>query len=473
MDKEKINLNYNYDVADKIKTRRFVEWKDNNQNTNENEPTFARIALSLANDYESIYYIDMKDDSYIEYSASGNDKRLKIASRGDDFFADTIVNCKRLVFKDDQEKFLSNINKDNFDDAIKHNLPFTLGYRLVINGKPLYYQLKTTRGTGADDKYIIVGVKNVDAQVKREQKNAAESETYNQIASALAGRYEVIYYVDIETDEYAEYSSSEKYAQLKVGTKGYDFFNDTQKNMKRDIYPEDYPMMAEFMKKDNFIKALGDSSVYSITYRLMLDGNPEYVNLRAVRSKDNENHIIIGVTNINESEQRKLQLKNAINIAYKDALTGVKNKHAYTSDEAAMNNKIINDIITQEFAIVVCDVNDLKSVNDTKGHNAGDNYIKDACKMICDTYKHSPVYRIGGDEFALILTGEDYIYRNVLLETLKNISRDNKRKGLVTLACGMGVYSCELDKEMKTVFERADNAMYEHKRLFKADVDEF
>ena len=61
----------------------------------------------------------------------------------------------------------------------------------------------------------------------------------------------------------------------------------------------------------------------------------------------------------------------------------------------------------------------------------------------------------------------------MLLETLKNISRDNKRKGLVTLACGMGVYSCDLDKEMKTVFERADNAMYEHKRLFKADVDEF
>ena len=63
------------------------------------------------------------------------------------------------------------------------------------------------------------------------------------------------------------------------------------------------------------------------------------------------------------------------------------------------------------------------------------------------------------------------MYRNALLETIRSISKNNKKNGLVTLACGMGVYSCELDKDVKTVFERADNAMYENKRRFKADID--
>ncbi len=471
MGKEKTTLSFDKNTSEKLKTRRYVELKDDTTKTSESEFDFSRIALSLANDYESVYYIDMQDDSYIEYKASGVDKKLHVASRGDDFFADTVINCEKLVFKEDQKEFLLKISKLNFDDAIKHNITFTHRYRLVIDGVPRYYQLKTTRGTGADDKYIIVGVKNIDALVKREQKSAKEAETFSQIAHALAIRYEVIYYVDLITGEYTEYSSSDKYAQLKVGAKGYDFFGDTKYNMKKSIYSEDYPMMAEAMDKVNFINSLLNTNVYTITYRLLLDGEPEYVNLRAVRPLGDENHVVIGVVNINDSMKRKFELKNAISLANKDALTGIKNKRAYDCDSEKLKERMLSSVVVPEFAVVVCDINDLKVVNDTKGHHAGDEYIKDACKIICDTYKHSPVYRVGGDEFALILTGEDYMYRNVLLETIRSISKSNRKKGLVTLACGMGVYSCELDKDVETVFERADNAMYENKRRFKADID--
>ena len=471
MGKEKTTLSFDKNTSEKLKTRRYVELKDDMTKASESEFDFSRIALSLANDYESVYYIDMQDDSYIEYKTSGADKKLHVASRGDDFFADTVINCEKHVFKEDQKEFLLKISKLNFDDAIKHNITFTHRYRLVIDGVPRYYQLKTTRGTGIDDRYIIVGVKNIDALVKREQKSAKEAETFSQIAHALAIRYEVIYYVDLITGEYTEYSSSDKYAQLKVGAKGYDFFGDTKYNMKKSIYSEDYPMMAEVMDKVNFINSLSNTNVYTITYRLLLDGEPEYVNLRAVRPLGDENHVVIGVVNINDSMKRKFELKNAISLANKDALTGIKNKRAYDYDSEKLKERMLSSVVVPEFAVVVCDINDLKVVNDTKGHHAGDEFIKDACKIICDTYKHSPVYRVGGDEFALILTGEDYMYRNALLETIRSISKNNKKNGLVTLACGMGVYSCELDKDVKTVFERADNAMYENKRRFKADID--
>ena len=69
--------------------------------------------------------------------------------------------------------------------------------------------------------------------------------------------------------------------------------------------------------------------------------------------------------------------------------------------------------------VAVCDVNSLKAVNDTLGHKAGDEIIRRACSLICNTFKHSPVYRIGGDEFAVILSGRDYERRQELLSEME------------------------------------------------------
>ncbi len=87
MGKEKTALSFDKNLSERLKTRRFVELKNDvaKASASESEFDFSRIALSLANDYESVYYIDMQDDSYIEYKTSGVDKKLHIASRGDNF----------------------------------------------------------------------------------------------------------------------------------------------------------------------------------------------------------------------------------------------------------------------------------------------------------------------------------------------------------------------------------------------------
>ena len=64
-------------------------------------------------------------------------------------------------------------------------------------------------------------------------------------------------------------------------------------------------------------------------------------------------------------------------------------------------------------------MNGLKKINDTLGHKAGDEYIRAACDMLCEYFKHSPVYRVGGDEFVVLLQGRDYDSR---AEIMKNIN---------------------------------------------------
>ena len=91
----------------------------------------------------------------------------------------------------------------------------------------------------------------------------------------------------------------------------------------------------------------------------------------------------------------------------RDPLTNVNNRIAYENKIKNIQAEINNNIY-QHFAIAMFDVNNLKLVNDNNGHDAGDEYLNRACHLICNIFKHSPVFRIGGDEFVAILTGDDY-----------------------------------------------------------------
>ena len=118
------------------------------------------------------------------------------------------------------------------------------------------------------------------------------------------------------------------------------------------------------------------------------------------------------------------------------------------------------------FAVVMLDINDLKKINDTEGHQAGDRYLRDACKTICDTFKHSPVFRIGGDEFTVIAQGRDYMRIDELTAQMARYNADASRDGGIMIACGMARF--ENDECVASVFERADHSMYENKKELKA-----
>ena len=121
------------------------------------------------------------------------------------------------------------------------------------------------------------------------------------------------------------------------------------------------------------------------------------------------------------------------------------------------------------FALVVCDSNNLKLINDTYGHAAGDEYIKASAQILCDTFVHSPVFRVGGDEFVVFLRGSDYSSRKELMEKLRSKVLENRESGNgVFLASGMAEFNPETDTMVSEIFERADKEMYADKQSLKA-----
>ena len=165
-----------------------------------------------------------------------------------------------------------------------------------------------------------------------------------------------------------------------------------------------------------------------------------------------------------KEETKKMEM-----LANQDGLTGVKNKVSYNAEVSRINEMIKNGEYTN-FAVVMIDLNYLKDTNDTYGHDTGDIALIKLAELICETFKFSPVYRVGGDEFVVISRSKDYLRVDKLVEELKR--KTNKTINVhdgenISAAVGFSTYNPQVDKTVDDVFKRADKAMYEHKRQLK------
>lgn len=429
------------------------------------------IAHALTSGFECIYYVDTQTGHYVQFSAQGKYEDLQISRAGSDFFGDTMANIPRVVDPSDQERVALSLERDTLMEQLVGGRSFSLTYRLMIDNKPVYYNLKAVSAVSMDDHHIVIGVSNVDQQI-RDAKGCNEVPDLNEknheffsIAQALSSDLESIYYVDVETDDYTEFTAQGGYEDFHIELRGKDFFNEYRKNMLDVVYEEDLPMVGEAIEKDNLLGILKESASYSFIYRLVIEGKPAYYRMKIVMAEDRK-HLVIGISNVDAQIERERELNAIREKANRDALTGVKSKHAYDEMVVDMNDEIGKGE-KEPFAIAFCDLNDLKLVNDTLGHQAGDKLIRSGSRLICETFKHSPVFRIGGDEFVAILKGSDYDHREILKKELSQKNEESIGRGGVAVACGISEWHPDEDMTVEDVFKRADKAMYENKASLK------
>lgn len=166
----------------------------------------------------------------------------------------------------------------------------------------------------------------------------------------------------------------------------------------------------------------------------------------------------------------RIKISAANRKAYKDGLTGVGNKLAYLETLAEIETDLESGAL-KEYAVAVFDLNGLKTINDKLGHAEGDRFIKLASELICNHYRHSPVFRIGGDEFVAILRGDDYLSRDELDSSFRKTIDENNKTGQVVVSSGLAIYDPETDESYNDVFKRADELMYIRKQELKKVLD--
>ena len=158
-------------------------------------------------------------------------------------------------------------------------------------------------------------------------------------------------------------------------------------------------------------------------------------------------------------------------LAHEDGLTGLENRLSFNEYESELKQNTIGKCLVIQF-----DINNLKKVNDTYGHMAGDSFIKAAANIISTCFgKYGRVFRTGGDEFvSIFLMMEDTssltsLYAQCAEQMNYQIEQYNQKKDSpIPLTIAYGMAECDFKKDdIKSKEILADKRMYEHKRSMK------
>ncbi|MBR5649061.1 sensor domain-containing diguanylate cyclase [Pseudobutyrivibrio sp.] len=391
------------------------------------------IARTMARDYEAIFYIEIATGEYLTFAQSEKYKKLQAVELGKDFYKEVLESIDLCVYPEDKAYAKTFYDKDTMLKNIEGKRSFSFKYRVMIDEEPRFFLFTVMRDSNSQ--YLIFYEKDIEDELnaeKKQRENQKKTITFGQIAESLASNYDVIYYVDITDSSYVRYEVNNIYGQLEVSDSGDDFFADSYEKSPLIVHHRDLDRVNEFVNKDNMISSLDHSKDYTIDYRIKVNGKYRYTRM-VVRKSSDGIHYIIGVEDIDAEVQRQMQqlraLKNEKELARRDELTGIKNKTAYKELEESAQGNIDNGMDYLNFGLVVCDTNNLKQINDTLGHAAGDEYIRASARLLCDTFVHSPVFRIGGDEFVVFLRGNDYTQRYELMKKLHDQVLENKKEG--------------------------------------------
>ena len=193
-------------------------------------------------------------------------------------------------------------------------------------------------------------------------------------------------------------------------------------------------------------------------------------NINAVNARTKEVKVLADAFSI---MARKVEAhdKHQHLLAYRDPLTGLRNFTSYKGHVAELEDQIGDPDF--KLGIAMMDINSLKDTNDKYGHEAGNKLIITAARIISSVFKRSPVFRVGGDEFVVVLQGADYEQRDALIEKMNRMAtaefvQSGDDRIPIAIAYGIALYDPEGDKDILSIFNRADSKMYDKKREMKS-----
>lgn len=170
------------------------------------------------------------------------------------------------------------------------------------------------------------------------------------------------------------------------------------------------------------------------------------------------------INQFTESVNSKKEAKKMERLAFYDQLTGLKNRGCFEHD--------CGSYLPKEMTAIFIDANGLKQTNDTYGHKAGDALLICISQTIQEVWSKDSAYRVGGDEFWVIL-------QNRTPEKVANEIADFKERlkaqpcnGL-EVSCAIGIATGGADKTVEQIISEADQDMYRDKRQYKKERSDF
>ncbi|MEF8823985.1 MAG: PAS domain S-box protein [Desulfohalobiaceae bacterium] len=168
--------------------------------------------------------------------------------------------------------------------------------------------------------------------------------------------------------------------------------------------------------------------------------------------------LVVILTDITERKQLEQKLKE---MSIYDSLTGLYNRNFFEEEMKRLSDGRHNPL-----GVIVCDLDGLKFLNDTLGHQAGDRMLVNIAEILRQNFRSSDmIARIGGDEFAILLTDtEPEMVEQILWRVRQAVHEYNNSDPEIPLSLSMGHALGEVElADMQALFREADNRMYREK----------
>ena len=306
------------------------------------------IISSLAVDFGLISYIDL--DTSKAVTVRVNDVFADYPSIADDLSFEERIKlfADKYVFVADREKFKFKLSAETIISELSLNDIYILTYRASINGSVKYYQVKIIKNYGVNDEHIVIcGIRNIDEEMRHEleQRNTIEGmlrkaridqiemdekdhervrreeelRRNHQIIEILASEYSSVYYVDLITDKLTTYSMNDDLERDLGGIfrRGIRYSDAYELYVSKYIYEDDIEMMRDSGSISNIITNLTDQKSYTVNFRAINDGNPQYCEMKFVKVGNDRVPKAVALAFANKDQEirreneRQLQLEEA------------------------------------------------------------------------------------------------------------------------------------------------------------------
>ena len=448
------------EVSDKVRKNLF---RDEEKELAEREKLRVEIDDAIARSYTSVIYVETSDLSVhvVRLNRFGREVRDKI---GENPNLRTVIDeyVTSLVARDDAAGVLRLGDYDYVMSRLKDTNPLFHTYRTIRDGKIVYYRLKIIPLD--DGKKLVYGFEHFDYQMREKLEREAERETQMTLLAGLSCEYESVWLVDagihygkLIRNNMGDSRSSVMMNMVKEGN--YEVI--LENYIEQYVVPTDRERMYCETSIASLMRNARDDELYHINYsRINEEGETNYMQLVYSRVTDDMGvtRFVCGFRNVDEmmAEEKKKNL--LYSMAHIDSMTNLNNRRTFDEYmDSYVGRRPDGDVMFLSF-----DLNELKSVNDTCGHEAGDELIVGAAECIKGVFgSEGSIFRTGGDEFMAIISC-DSDRRDELIKGLTDSFAEWRGESGTQLSISMGYVSSDEDPEMtlEDMRKEAEKRMY-------------
>ncbi|MGM0500833.1 MAG: diguanylate cyclase domain-containing protein [Bacillota bacterium] len=356
-------------------------------------------------------------------------------------------------------KKVFNIYQNKISELFANEKPVTFEYSLFLDNKKKYYEAKMLNLKGSTQtQNIIVSVRDISERKESSLKLEKLSREYETIFNNVENG---IFLINVESrveNKRLKFQRLNTFHENATGIKT----EDVKGKTPIEVFGMDFGKQLE----RNYRRCLAAKK--TVTYEEKLDlpvGKRIWLTklVPVINDKGVVEKIVGSSLDITEN---KIKEKEIQYLSFHDKMTGLYNRRYFENEIKRLDSSRKRPI-----TIMVADLDNLKYVNDNFGHQAGDNYIITAAKMISDsTREEDIVARIGGDEFALILPetdnkGAQKIYQRIIAKQ-SNYLKKNDEIDIFSISIGYSVKE-KSDLSLQKIFKEADQKMYINKEKNK------